>query len=78
MEGGRVTIDSQLENQELRREIEAAINKLPPMPARVFRLHYIEKLSYSKIAGILNITPSTISNHMTRALKSLRESLKKI
>lgn len=78
VEGGRVALDAQLENRELRREIEAAIDKLPPMPARVFRLHYIEKLSYAEIAGILNISPATISNHMTRALKSLRESLKKI
>ncbi|QEH43248.1 RNA polymerase sigma-70 factor [Chitinophaga sp. XS-30] len=77
-ESGKVALDGQLENRELRREIEAAINKLPPMPARVFRLHYIEKLSYAEIAGMLNITPATISNHMTRALKSLRESLKKI
>lgn len=76
-EGSRVALDDQLENHELRQEIEAAINKLPPMPARVFRLHYIEKLSYAEIACMLNITPATISNHMTRALKSLRESLKK-
>ena len=62
--------------QELGKEIEAAIASLPPMPARVFRLHYIEKLSYKEIAEQLNISAATISNHIQRALKTLREVLK--
>ncbi|MBS1601430.1 MAG: RNA polymerase sigma-70 factor [Bacteroidetes bacterium] len=59
-------------------EIEAAIGKLPPMAAKVFRLHYIEKLSHTEIAAQLHISSHTVSNHITKALKVLRENLKNI
>lgn len=75
---GGFTLSDNLDTQEIRQQIEYAIAQLPPMPAKVFRMHYIEKLSYAEIAAQLHISPSTISNHMTRALKSLRENLKKI
>ena len=66
-----------LETRELGETLNSAIDMLPPMPARIFRLHYIEKLSYAEIAGQLNISSNTVSNHMTKALKKLREILKK-
>lgn len=71
-------ISDVLENKELGAVIEAEIDKLPPMPSKVFRLHYIEKLNYTEIAEQLQISPNTVSNHMTRALKDLRENLKNI
>lgn len=64
--------------RELGQEIEAAIGKLPPMPAKVFRLHYMERFSYAEIAEQLRISPHTVSNHMVKALKELRKNLKKI
>jgi len=70
-------INDALENKELGAVIEAAIEKLPPMPAKVFRLHYIKKINHSKIAEMLQISTNTVSNHMTKALKHLRENLKK-
>lgn len=77
IESDRFLETSRLENEELGKEISAAIAKLPPMPAKVFQLHYIEKLSHAEIAERLNISRSTISNHMDRALKLLRAELKK-
>jgi DNA-directed RNA polymerase specialized sigma24 family protein len=41
-------------------------------------MHYIEKFNYTEIAERLQISPHTVSNHMTRALKDLRENLKNI
>jgi RNA polymerase sigma-70 factor (ECF subfamily) len=73
-----VAIRNILENKELGAVLEAVIHKLPPMPAKVFRLHYIEKLNYTEIAEKLQISSNTVSNHMTRALKDLRENLKNI
>lgn len=58
-------------------EIEAAIAQLPPMAAKVFRLHYIEKFSYAEIADQLQISVNTVGNHVARALKGLRGNLKK-
>jgi RNA polymerase sigma-70 factor (family 1) len=77
LETGQTAWNDTLEIQELGQKIESAIGKLPLMPARVFRMHYIDKLSYAEIAEQLGISPNTISNHMTKALKLLRENLKK-
>jgi RNA polymerase sigma-70 factor (ECF subfamily) len=66
-----------MENRELGIELDKAIDELPPMAAKVFRLHYIDKLSHAEISKELNISMSTISSHLDRALKSLRASLKR-
>ena len=72
-----ITLNNKIINQEMEQEMRVAMSKLPPMPAKVFHLHYIEKLSYKEISAQLNISPSTISNHISRALKILRQELKK-
>jgi RNA polymerase sigma-70 factor (family 1) len=66
-----------MENTELSIELNKAIDELPPMASKVFRLHYIEKLSHAEISKKLGISMSTISSHLDRALKSLRASLKR-
>lgn len=66
-----------LELAALGQDIGRAISKLPPMAAKVFRLHYIEKLSHAAIAEQLQISKYTVSGHIDRALKQLREDLKK-
>lgn len=66
-----------LDNNELGKELDAAINQLPPMSSKVFQLHYINHLSYKEISLKLGISHSTISTHMDRALKKLRSSLQK-
>ncbi|WP_164735459.1 RNA polymerase sigma-70 factor [Pseudoflavitalea rhizosphaerae] len=76
IEAGNFQEGDKLVNRELGQELEAAITSLPPMPAKVFRLHYVEKQSYKEIAEELGISTATISNHMTRALKMLRQQLK--
>lgn len=69
--------EQKMENSELKLRIETAIRKLPPTAARVFQLHYIEHLSHAEISQKLGITRSTVSNHISRALKELRLTLKK-
>jgi len=72
-----ITAPDAIEAWALGKEIEAAIAQLPPMPAKVFRLHYVDKFSYAEIADQLHISPNTVSNHMAKALKELRKNLKK-
>jgi len=74
--GENETIADAVEARVLGEEIEAAINKLPQKAATVFRLHYIVKLSHAEIAEQLQISINTVGNHITRALKELRETLK--
>ena len=66
-----------LDNNELSKELDAAIHQLPPMSSKVFQLHYINHLSYKEISLKLGISHSTISTHMDRALKKLRSYLQK-
>jgi RNA polymerase sigma-70 factor (ECF subfamily) len=66
-----------LENEELGSIIDRAIDRLPQMAGKVFRMHYIDKLSHVEIGEKLGISKYTVSSHIDRALKGLRAELKK-
>jgi len=66
-----------LENEELGQLINRAIDQLPTMAGKVFRMQYLDKLTHVEIAAKLGISKHTVSNHMDRALKELRATLKK-
>lgn len=66
-----------LENQELAGILERAINRLPEIAGKVFRMQYIENLTQVEIAEKLGISRHTVKNHIDRALKELRTTLKK-
>lgn len=64
-----------LYNQELRAEIDAAIESLPPRCREVFSLSYIQDIPSKEISERLGISLSTVDNHIYTALKLLREKL---
>lgn len=66
----------QLQAKELRQKIEQAIDTLPEQCGKVFRLSRYEELKYQEIAEQLSISVKTVENHMSKALKHLREQLK--
>ncbi|HXO76736.1 MAG TPA: sigma-70 family RNA polymerase sigma factor, partial [Puia sp.] len=66
-----------LENEELGQIIHKAIDRLPPVAGKVFRMQYIDKLTHVEIAEKLGISKYTVSSHIDRALKELRANLKK-
>jgi len=63
-------------SKELEEQIELAIETMPPQCRTVFKLSRFENLSYAEIADQLDISVKTIENHITKALKMLRISLK--
>ena len=65
-----------LYNEDLRANLEAAINALPDRCREVFRLSYIDGLPGKEISSKLNISLSTVENHIYAALKQLRIKLK--
>ena len=65
-----------MEDDELRKIIETAINKLPEKSRQIYQMAWEENLSHKEIAGQLGITPKTVENHVGIALRKLRESLK--
>ena len=65
-----------LDENELRRKVEAAIAKLPERRREIFVHARYHNLSYAEIADILQIAPQTVANQMSAALVTLRESLR--
>jgi len=63
---------------EVRMEIEQAINQLPPKTKLVFQMAKIEGLKYKEIAEILGISVNTIDNHIANAIKKLSVVLKNL
>ncbi|CAG5000694.1 RNA polymerase sigma-H factor [Dyadobacter sp. CECT 9275] len=55
--------------------LHQAVQKLPPQQKQIFELGKVKGLGHIDIARILNISPYTVSNHMTAALKSIRKHL---
>lgn len=67
--------DTLLNQQEIRETLRAGINLLPGKCRQVFLLSRYEGLSTREIAEQLNISPKTVENHMTKALRILRSKL---
>jgi RNA polymerase sigma-70 factor, ECF subfamily len=57
---------------ELQNEINKAIDSLPAGCRTVFMLSRFEQLSYREISNKLNISPKTVENHISKALKKMR------
>ncbi|MCG2589727.1 RNA polymerase sigma factor [Rhodohalobacter sulfatireducens] len=71
-----LTPDSTLINEELKEQIDRAIESMPDKRQTVFRLCFLQGFSYKETASTLDISPKTVENHMGLALKDLREALK--
>ena len=65
-----------LMHDELKSQINAAINSLPPKCQLVFKLSRFEDLTYKEIAAKLDISVKTVENQMGKALRVLREKMK--
>lgn len=63
-------------SSELRNEIDAAIESLPPKCREAFIKSYIYNLKTSEIAEMLGISERTVETHIYSALKLLRKKLK--
>ena len=70
-------VDQIYEYKELEEVVEAAVRSLPERCQLIFRMSRQENLSHKEIAEKLDISTKTIENQMTKALKIIREALKK-
>lgn len=66
-------VDRLVEYNELSKRLDEIIKNLPQRQKEVFLLHKMEGLQYNKIAEQLNISINTVENHMSHALKTIRE-----
>lgn len=65
-----------MEIDELKATINEAVSQLPPMCKEVFELSRYEQKKHKEIAEQLNISVKTVENHVGKALKILKKSLK--
>jgi RNA polymerase sigma-70 factor (ECF subfamily) len=65
-----------LNEKELRTQLDKCIDSLPEKCRIVFLLSREENKTYAEIATELNISQKTVEAHMSKALSTLRQSLK--
>jgi len=68
-------IDQQMDYKECRELIHKALNQLPDQQRKVYQLSLQEGMSRKEVAELLNISPNTVKNHLSRALQFLRHFL---
>ncbi|MBE8721489.1 RNA polymerase sigma-70 factor [Sphingobacterium pedocola] len=56
---------------------ELAIDRLPPQRKKIFIMSREKGLSYKEIAQFLEISPNTVKEHMSLAMKSIRDYIAK-
>jgi RNA polymerase sigma-70 factor, ECF subfamily len=64
-----------LQGEELRTQLERAIEGLPPRRREIFLLARFDGLGYREIAEVLGISIQTVANQMSSALAELRRVL---
>lgn len=69
-------VEENLLTKENEQILQEAINLLPPKRRLVFQLIKIEERSYDEVSTLLNISESTINDHIVKATKTIREDLK--
>lgn len=65
------------EHEVLLQKAEAIARSLPEPTCTVLRMCYWEKKTYREVAEQLGISPDTVKKHISKALRMLREEIKK-
>ncbi len=60
-------------NFDLNQTLNTAINSLPEMRRKVFKLKHIEGYSYREIAEMLGISTKTVDNHLLQAGRQMKK-----
>lgn len=68
-------IEEELTFKQTQENVMNAIKALPPQCQKVFILFKIEGKSYAEICETLNISKSTVNNHLTKANSLLKSNL---
>lgn len=53
-------------------KLKHLVAQLPPIRRRVFEMSRFDEMSHKEISMVLNITPKTVENHISLALKYIR------
>lgn len=70
------SIEANLEYKLLQIKLNEVVKKLPPQQRLVYMLSREQGLKHEEIAIKLNLSISTVKNHMVQALKTIKEFLR--
>lgn len=68
--------DKQLTFKNIEIALQQLVENLPPRQKEVYRLKREKGLKHEEIAQQLQISPSTVKNHLTQALHTIQKGLK--
>jgi RNA polymerase sigma-70 factor (ECF subfamily) len=68
--------ESEFLTKELAMEIEEIINGFPPKRKIIYKMVVIDGLKYKEAAEILDLSIKTIENHLSLAVKELRQKIR--
>ena len=66
-----------LENSEVIKNLELAIDKLPERDKLIMSLYYVDEMNLKEIGEILNVSESRISQIMSSTVKNLKNTMNK-
>lgn len=76
--GSGASAEKQLEQAELRNEIQAGLKELNPEYRRLILMKYVGDCSYKELAGELELSVSAVEAKLHRARRKLREQLQNL
>jgi RNA polymerase sigma-70 factor (family 1) len=76
LSSGSNDIEERLDVRELRRLIEGALLQLSDQKKTIFRLSKDKGLSHDQIAEVMQLSKSTVKNHLSETLHHIREHLR--
>lgn len=69
--------EKKLEARFLQEFLEGVVETLPEKTKLVFRYSREDQLSVTEIAGKMDLSPKSVEYHITKALKALKDSIRK-
>ena len=76
-EGSDVAVDAALDLKDVQRAFRHLASRLSPEQRAAFVLREIEGLETAEVARILDVTESTVRNHLLQARRTLRAGLER-
>ena len=70
------SIEANLKCKLLKTKLNEVVKKLPPQQSLVYKLSREQGLKHEEIAQQLNLSTSTVKNHMVQALKTIKGFLR--
>lgn len=69
------TEENRIVHKDRLEQVVKAIDTMPPIRRIIFKMSRQEHLSHIEIAKQLSISPKTVENHISRAIKQLRQAI---